>query len=477
MSTIKKEAAKSVIWSTIERFSVQGVQFAVSIVIARLLFPSDYGLIAMLSIFMALAQTFVDSGFANALIQKKNKTDADFNTVFYFNIGISVLVYFLLYITAPYIASFYNEPELKLITRIISLGVVINSFGIVQQAKLTIELNFKKMAYASLLAALCSGAVGIVLAYNGWGVWALVCQTLGNNFLRVVLIWFFSRWSPKIQFSIDSFRALFSFGSKILLSSLLHTVYTNLYTLIIGKFFSSVELGYYNRSFTLAQFPSTNLSNIIVRAIYPIQCRIQDDIDQLRSMFLKYIGMACYIIFPIMIIMCTLAEPLVSCLLTDKWLPIVPLLRILCIAFMWDPVMKINLIILQVRGRSDYFLYAEIIKKIIAFLIMLATIPYGVKVMCVGLIFYAFADMGIIIYYSRKVTEISYLTQCKKIVPIFLLSISTGVVVYIMVSFLSSPFIQLISGVIVGGAFYLLLSFIFKFQEMKVLFSLISKRF
>lgn len=170
MSTIKKEAAKSVIWSTIERFSVQGVQFAVSIVIARLLFPSDYGLIAMLSIFMALAQTFVDSGFANALIQKKNKTDADFNTVFYFNIGISVLVYFLLYITAPYIASFYNEPELKLITRIISLGFVINSFGIVQQAKLTIELNFKKMAYASLLAALCSGAVGIVLAYNGWGV-------------------------------------------------------------------------------------------------------------------------------------------------------------------------------------------------------------------------------------------------------------------------------------------------------------------
>ncbi|MEG1749737.1 MAG: lipopolysaccharide biosynthesis protein [Tannerellaceae bacterium] len=473
MTSIKQQAATSVLWSAIERFSVQGIQFVLSIVIARLLLPADYGLIAMLSIFMALAQSFIDGGFANALVQKKDRTEVDYSTVFYFNIAVSFVIYLLLYLSAPWIASFYEEEQLSLITRVVGITLIINSFGIVQQAKLTIALDFKRQAIASLLAVLISGVVGLWMAFSGYGVWTLVYQSLLNNMLRVVLTWFFSGWWPRLSFSVSSFKVLFSFGSKLLLSSLLHTLYTNLYTLVIGKRFAAVELGYYNRAFTLAQFPSTNFTNVIVRAVYPIQCRLQDDNEQLCSIFLKYMRLACYLIFPVMIGLCALAEPLVRLLLTEKWLPAVPLLQILCIAYMWDPIMKINHNMLNVKGRSDYFLYAEIIKKAVALLILFATIPFGVKVMCLGLVLYAFADMIVIIYYTRKLTNIGWLRQLRELTPVLVLSFSMGVLVY-GVSLLSiRPAIQLTIGALVGVSYYLVVSYLFRYREFTQLRSLI----
>lgn len=473
--SVKQQATKSVLWSAIERFSVQGIQFLLSIIIARLLLPTDYGLIAMLSIFMAIAQTFIDSGFANALIQKKNRTETDYSTAFFFNIAISVVLYLLLYLSSPAIADFYHQEELNAITRIVGISLIINSFGIVQQAKLTIALNFKRQAIASLTAVIISGIVGVVMAYRGYGAWALVWQSLLNNFLRVALLWFFSKWVPLFCFSRESFCTLFSFGSKILLSSLLHTIYTNLYTLIIGKKFSAGELGYYNRAFTLAQFPSTNLTNVIVRAVYPIQCRLQDDDEQLRSMFLKYMRMACYLIFPVMIGFCALAEPVVRLLLTDKWLPVVPLLQILCIAYMWDPIMKINHNMLNVKGRSDYFLYAEVLKKIVAFTILFLTIPFGVKIMCAGLILYAFADIIIITYYTRKLTGISLLIQIKVLLPVVLLSFSMGGLVYLTTLLLENVWIQVLLGLLVGVCYYVALSYLLDIKEIKTLTSLIKR--
>lgn len=473
--SVKQQATKSVLWSAIERFSVQGIQFLLSIIIARLLLPTDYGLIAMLSIFMAIAQTFIDSGFANALIQKKNRTETDYSTAFFFNIAISVVLYLLLYLSSPAIADFYHQEELNAITRIVGISLIINSFGIVQQAKLTIALNFKRQAIASLTAVIISGIVGVVMAYRGYGAWALVWQSLLNNFLRVALLWFFSKWVPLFCFSRESFCTLFSFGSKILLSSLLHTIYTNLYTLIIGKKFSAGELGYYNRAFTLAQFPSTNLTNVIVRAVYPIQCRLQDDDEQLRSMFLKYMRMACYLIFPVMIGFCALAEPVVRLLLTDKWLPVVPLLQILCIAYMWDPIMKINHNMLNVKGRSDYFLYAEVLKKIVAFTILFLTIPFGVKIMCAGLILYAFADIIIITYYTRKLTGISLLIQIKVLLPVVLLSFSMGGLVYLTTLLMENVWIQVLLGLLVGVCYYVALSYLLDIKEIKTLTSLIKR--
>lgn len=473
--SIQQQATKSVFWSAIERFSVQGVQFLLSLIVARILLPTDYGLIAMLGIFMAIAQTFIDSGFVNALIQKKDRSDVDYSTVFYFNIVQSVVLYLLLYVSAPYISVFYEEEALVSIIRVVGLTLIINSFGIVQQVKMTILLDFKRLAVASLCSVIVSGSIGVWMAYAGFGAWALVYQSLLNNLLRVVLIWVFSGWKPLLCFSMESFRGLFSFGSKLLLSTLLHTFYTNLYTLIIGKKFSAGELGFYNRAFTLAQFPSSNLTNVIVRAVYPIQCRLQDDPEQLNRIFLKYMRMACFLIFPVMIGLCALAEPLVRLVLTDKWLPAVPLLQILCVAYMWDPVMKINHNMLNVKGRSDYFLFAEIFKKIIAFTIMFATIPFGVKVMCSGLILYAFADMGIIMFYCKKLTNIGFGQQVKTLLPVVLLSFTMGLGVYVVTLLPLSLYGQLIVGILSGGCYYLAVSYLFRFQELQILFDIISK--
>ncbi len=474
--SIKEQATKSVFWSAVERFSVQGIQFLLTIVIARILSPDDYGLVAMLGIFMALSQVLIDSGFANALIQKKNRSETDYSTVFYFNTVGSVLVYGFLFLCAPSIANFFDEPQLKLITRVVGLNLIINSLGIVQQARLTIDLNFKRQAQASLIAVVISGGIGLWMAYNGWGVWTLVWQGLLNNLFRVLFLWIFSRWLPCGLFSFQSFRILFSFGAKLMLSSMLHTVYTNCYSLIIGKVFSASELGFFNRSYTLAQFPSTNFTNIMVRAVYPIQCRYQDDMLQLRSIFMKYMRISCYLIFPVMISVTALAEPLVSLILTDKWLPAVPFLRILCIAFMWDPVMKINHNILNVKGRTDYFLYAEIIKKLVAFTILFVTIPFGVMIMCWGLVAYALVDLIIIIYFSRKITGIGYMRQLKELSPVIMLNTVLGLCMY-WVSLFSVPlYMQIILPLIIGGGSYIIISCLFQMQEWKMLLSVIKRK-
>lgn len=473
--SIKTQATSSVFWSAVERFSVQGMQYLLSIIIARLLLPSDYGLIAMLSIFLAIAQTFVDSGFGNALIQKNNRTAVDYSTVFYFNIVVSVVLYGMLYLASPHIASFYNEPKLDAITKVIGLVLIINSFGIIQQTQLTISLDFKRQAVASLIAVTASGAIGILMAYHGYGVWALVWPTLLNNLLRVILLWIFARWRPLLAFSVDSFKTLFSFGSKLLASQLLHTIYTNLYTLIIGKKFAATDLGFFNRASTLAQFPSTNFTNVIVRAVYPIQCKMQDDTEQLNRLFLVYLRMACYIIFPIMIALCVLASPLIELMLTAKWLPAVPFFQILCIAYMWDPVMKINHNMLNVKGRSDYFLHAEIIKKIVAVAILAATIPFGITVMCAGLILYSLADMIIITYYTRKITNITLWSQTKALTPVILLSTTMGGVIFLAMLLSDGAIYKLLWGSAAALIYYFGVSYLFKFNELRQLLSVIKR--
>ncbi|KAA6316526.1 Teichuronic acid biosynthesis protein TuaB, partial [termite gut metagenome] len=323
------ESLKGVVWSAVDRFSVQGIQFVLSIILARLVAPSEYGLIAMLGIFLAIAQTFIDSGFSNALIQKKDRTETDYSTVFYFNIAVAGIVYAILFICSPYIAGFYKEPQLEIITKWVGLNIVISAFSIVQRTKLTVKLDFKTQTKASLLAVIVSGCIGIALAYQGFGVWALVIQALSSSFLNTLLLWIFAKWKPSLIFSWQSFHILFSFGSKLLLSSLLHTLYMNLYTLIIGRRFSAVNVGYFNRSQTLAMFPSTNITDIISRVMYPSLCSIQDEEERLKKLFFKYLRMVSFIVFPLMIGLSVLSKPLIQVVLTDKWLPAASLLSIL----------------------------------------------------------------------------------------------------------------------------------------------------
>jgi teichuronic acid exporter len=483
MDDLSRKTVKSVMWSAVERFGSQGIQLVMSLIIARLLLPEEYGLIAMLMIFIAVAQTFVDSGFGSALIQKKDRTETDYSTVFYFNFVIAVFVYLVLFFAAPSIAEFYhkkgeidNRALLTMVTRVYGLTLIINSLSLVQRAKLQIALDFKKLAIASTIAVFVSGLIGVVLAYEGFGVWALVAQALLNNFVSTLLLWGLSHWHPMLIFSKESFRTLFSFGSKLLASSLLSTIYTNLYTLVIGKFYSEKALGSYFQANNLTTFTSNNISAVIIRAIYPIQCSMQDDDEQLKYYFMKYLKLSCYIIFPITIGLCALAEPLVMVVLKAQWVPAIPYIQILSVAYMWMPVMMMNCNVLNVKGRSDYFLRAEVIKKIVAIIILVVTIPFGIKIMCWGVVLYSFADMLIITIYTKKLLDLRFFKQIKTLFPVFFLSASMGLIAYGSTLLFDNQFLKLFVGVTVGIVYFLVVSKFARFEELDFLLSLVNKK-
>lgn len=477
MSSIKTQdtIVKGVIWSAIEKFSVQGIQFITSLVIARLILPKEFGLIAMIQIFLSIAQVFTDSGFSNALIQKQERTEKDFSTVFIFNFIVSIITYIILFYVSPLIANFYEEPSLTLIIRWTGLTIIFSSLFIIQQTRLTIALNFKKQARVSIIAALISGFAGIWLAYNNYGVWALVVQTLTYNIILAILFWIITKWYPKLVFSWVSFKQLFSFGSKLLVSTLLHSIYLNLYSLVIGKYYSATNVGYYNRMALIGQFPSNTIMTIVTKVIYPIQCEIQDNIEKLNQFFTQYLRMSMYIIFPLMIGLGVLAKPLVILILTDKWLPAVDYLQILCLAYMWSPVMIINNNILNVRGRSDLFLKAEIIKKAIALMILFTTLQFSVYYLCWGLVLYHLLDIIIIIHFTKQVIPTSYFGQLKQIIPFFALALSMGGVVYLSIILIDNMLLKLIIGSLVGVVYYFLVSQIFKLNELNTILSILQK--
>lgn len=467
INNLKNRTVHATLWSGVERFSAQGISFLLGIMMARLLCPAEFGLIAMLSIFLDISQTFVDSGFANALIHKKDRTEVDFSTVFYFNVFISVIVYCALFFFAKDIAFFYNEPMLCPIMKCIGINIIISAFTVVQKTKFIIDLNFKAQAKISVISIFVSGIIGVILAYNGAGVWSLVCQSLINNFLLMTLFWISSKWRPLCTYSWSSFHQLFSFGSKLLVSSLLHSVYMNLYSLIIGRFYTATNVGYYNRMSSMGQFPANNIMQVIIKVIYPIQCQIRDDKELLNKSFIQYLRMASFIVFPIMIVICALAKPIVLLVLTEKWMPAVYLLQILCLGYMWTPIMLVNNNILNVMGRTDYFLRAEIFKKIIAFLILVITLFHGIVILCYGIVLYHLFDVLIIIFFSRKVIEFGYLRQLKNLLPILIISIFVGVVAYALTFIISNIFLQVLLGVCISGIMYLSLAYLFKFREIQ----------
>lgn len=477
MSSLKQETFSGVLWSAVERFSVQGIQFILSFVIARQLLPSDYGLIAMLSIFMAIAQCFVNSGFSNALIQKQSRTNTDYSTVFYFNIVVGVLMYLLLIIISPAIASFYEQPMLKKIISWVGLNLVINSFATVQNAILTINLDFKRQAFISLIAVLISGSVAIYMALNGYGVWTLVVQSLLSGSINTFLLWMTSQWYPQLIFSVSSFKELFSFGSKLLIGGLLHTIYTNLYTLVIGKWFPVKELGLYSKASSLSQYPSINITGILDRVLYPVLCRLQNDNQTLTEKFYLFIRLTALGVFPLMIGLAVLSEPLIKLVLTDKWIGVVPYLQILCMAYMWDPIMRMSWNLLNVKHRSDYSLKSEIIKKITALTILLVSIPLGIKVMCWGLFLYSLCDLIIILQFTKKILpDINMKNHIKNLYPILLKSLLMGLIVFVCINDVHNVWFQLGGGFIIGLLSYVLLSLMFKRQELVFIFHLIKKR-
>lgn len=473
--SLKSKTVKGVVWSSIERFSTQWIQFVIMIIMARLLTPKDYGLIGMIAIFLAVSQSLIDSGFSQALIRKQDRTDIDNSTVFYFNIIVSSILYIVLFISAPYVANFYNQPELTKVMRIICIGVILNSFAVVQRALFTINIDFKTQAKASLSAALFSGCIGIIMAYTGCGVWSLVVQQLLNLSINTLFLWFFSHWRPRVIFSWQSFHELFSFGSKLLLSGLLDTLYKNIYPIVIGKLFSASNLGHYTRAHQFSEFPSQNINGIIRRVTYPILCEIQNDNARLSNIYRRFLKLSAYIIFPLMMGLSSLAEPFTIFMLGPQWEFCGKLLQIICFSMMWYPIHAINLNLLQVKGRSDLFLRLEIIKKLLGISVLCITAPYGLIVMCYGQIFNSIISLGINTYYTGKLINVGFFKQMQDLYPIILLSLTMFICVLFINNTISNDFIKLIVGSISGCIIYLLGSYIFKFDELKEILSLVKK--
>ncbi len=474
--SLKQKTVKGVFWSSAERFSVQGIQFFVMIVMARLLTPKDYGLVGMLTIFIAIAQSLIDSGFSQALIRKQHRTETDNSTVFYFNVVVGLLLYAIFYISAPWVARFYDSPELTALMRVVCLSVVFNSLAVVQRALLTVCIDFKTQAKASLTAAIISGIVGISMAYAGFSYWSIAAQQLINLGLNTLLLWIFARWHPCRTYSWTSFRELFAFGSKLMVSGLLDVVYRNMYLLVIGKVFTASSLGYYTRANQFAEFPSSNLTGIMQRVTYPVLCQIQDNDERLAQIYRRFLRLSAFLIFPLLVGLSAVAEPFVLLLLKEQWLFAATLLQIICFAMMWYPIHAINLNLLQVKGRSDLFLRLEIIKKAIAVLILCVTIPMGLIAMCVGQILSSLIALIVNTNYTSKLIQVGFLRQMRDLLPTLLLSLSMWGVVYGITSCLSGIILQLIVGIVAGMVYYIALSALFHFPELKELYSIIRRK-
>jgi len=456
---------KSFLWSAIERFSVQAVQFIFQIILARLLSPSDYGLIAMLAIFMAIAQAFIDSGFTNALIKKLDRTDKDFSTIFYFNLFISIVIYILLYLGAPFIAKFYRTSELTDITRVYMLSLPIIALGAIQRTQFTIKVNFRDQAIASFSGALAGGIVGIILARQQYGAWALVGSALATNVVTTIIFWIRSTWRPRWEFSIVSLRTMFSFGSKLLFSGLLDTAYRNLYQFVIGRRFSKQDLGYYSRADQFAQFPSSNITGIMQRVTYPILCTIADDDEKLLAAYRQYIKLAAYIIFPLMIGLAAIAKPLINVVLGQKWQFASIILQILCFSYLWYPIHAINLNLLMVKGRSDLFLRVEIIKKIVGICILLIVMNFSVELMAIGNIASSFIALFINTYYTKKMIGYGIRDQVKDILPCLILSIGSCVPAFVLSQLFPNNGLIMLFSIILAVGIYVLISNVMKIDE------------
>lgn len=470
MESLKSKSAKGVLWSFVDNLANSGITFLVGLVLARILSPSEFGTIGLITIFIAVSNTLVDSGFASALIRKVNTSNSDLNTVFYFNLCLSVVLYLVLFFIAPQISQFFDEPILAPITKIMGIVLIINAFGIVQKTLLIKEVDFKTQTKISLLASTLSGVIGISMALKSFGVWSLVVQQISRQLATSILLWVFNTWRPSWEFSMKSFKELFGFGSKLLMSSLIETFYRNIYYLIIGKFYSTVQLGMYTRADQFNQIFSSNLTGVVQKVSYPILCRIQNDKVRLKQAYVRIIKITMLVAFACMFGLIAIAKPLITILIGEKWLPSVPYLRILCLAGVLYPLHALNLNILLVKGRSDLFLKLEILKKFVAIPPIYFGIFYGIEAMLWGSVIVSIIAYVLNTYYSNILIDYSRWKQLIDICPTFFVSALVAVIMWV-ISFLTIPlwyvlFLQCIIGLTSAIILYEILN-LSEYHELK----------
>ncbi|MCD7924867.1 MAG: lipopolysaccharide biosynthesis protein [Bacteroides sp.] len=471
--TLKKQAVKGAFWTSIEKFSSQILQFVIGIILARLLSPSDFGVVGMLSVFLLIAQNFIDSGFSIALIRKSQCTENDYSTAFYFNIFVGIVLYFLFFFSSGLIADFYNVPELENLTKFASLNLLIMSFSIAQRAIFIKKINFKIIAIVSLISVSVSGAIGIFLAYNNGGIWSLVVQALLNSLLTSILFWLFSEWRPRLLFSITSFREMFLFGSKLLLTGLLSTFMSNLISLIIGKRYTSSDLGYYSRADKFSQVPTSALGSIFQSVLYPVFSKVQGDNNASISIQRKTLKTASCLIFFLMILLAALSQPIILFFLTSKWIDAVIILQLLCFYQMFSHIHIINIILIQIGGRSDVVLKCELIGIPITLLVLFVFMNYGLVSLCIGYIIIRQIKLFISLYYTGKFYSYGYVKQMKDNLPYFFISIFCVSSVMCFVSYcnISGYCIQILLTTVMSILLYILFLYV---KRDEVLFSLLS---
>lgn len=466
----------NIIWRFAERCGAQGVSFIVSIILARLLEPEAYGTIALVTVFTNVLQVFIDSGLGNALIQKKNADDIDFSTVFYFNFVVCCLLYVVMFFMAPVISSFYNDKTLVNIIRTLCLTLVISGLKNVQQAYVSRTLQFKKFFFSSLAGTIGSAIVGIVMAYMGFGVWALVFQQIINVSVGTAILWLTVKWHPKKVFSFERLKGLFSFGWKLLISSLIDTFYNNVRQLIIGKMYTSTDLAFFNRGNQFPHIIVTNINTSIDSVLFPALSKEQDNIVRVRSMTRRSISVSTYIMAPLMMGLAFCAEPIVSIVLTDKWLACVPYLRIFCITYMFYPIHTANLKAIIALGRSDINLKLEIIKKVIGVILLVSTMWFGVMAMAYSMLASSILGQIINSWPNKRLLNYGYIEQLRDILPGIFLAIGMGIIILLVGLLHLNNIITLIIQVVLGVVIYLLGSILFHLESFDYLLEIIKSK-
>jgi teichuronic acid exporter len=465
-TSLKSLATKGVIWSAIDKFAVQIGQFIVSIVLARILVPEDFGLIGMLTIFIALSQIFIESGLGIGVIQKQDRNDIDFSTLFIFNLSVSTFFYFVLFLAAPLISSFFKQPQLTDLLRILGLTLFLNAFSIVQRTKLTIAVDFKTIAKSNVIGMVLGGICGVVMANNGFGVWSLVFQALIVTFASTMYLWFYGNWKFSSTFSRKSFKSLFGYGSKLLIAGLYAQILNNVYNICLGKFYPTASLGYYTRAKSFADISSGTIVSIIQQATFPILTTVQKDKEKLVSIYSRMIRMSAFLNIPLMTLIALLAKPIIILLLTEKWIALIPLLQWMVFARIFLPMSAINLNLLNAVGRSDLFLKVDFSKLPFTILAIVITIPLGVKAMIIGHVITSVIAFIINAYLPGKLYGYGPINQLKDMLPIFMATAGMAVFVFIITYFLDNLILQLFLGGLVGLITYLLICLLFKVSEL-----------
>lgn len=467
--TLKHKAVNGVMWRIVEQGGKQIVQFGISVLLARLIMPDQFGMIAMLTIFLAISGCFINSGLGDALYRKKDRTQTDCSTVFWFSQIVSIIFYWILFFCAPLISDFYNMPQLTAILRVSAIGIVIGSLGGINRMFLQLELDFKTLAKYNVFGLVVSGIVGVGLAYFDFQVWALVFQNLTSTLIATTMVVIKVKWLPSFVFSKQSFKDFFGFGSKLLGSSLLDQIYTNIYGIVIGKFYSASDLAFYNRANNQISLVTTMPNGVLQSVTYPLLVRIQENNEMMKNAYRRIIKLSGFVIFPLALGVGAVAYPLINVLYTDKWIYAATLMSIMAFSMMWYPIHAINLNYLIVKGRSDLFLKLEVIKKIQGVAILCITIPFGIEAMCYGSVVSSLLSLIWNTHYTGKFLKMTIFKQIKDLLPTFVLVgvmyIATRCTAHIM----GNDIISLICSVAVGAVIYIGGALLFRFPEVKEL--------